>query len=273
MRLFFHRALRSQILPGERDVIVAVPSDYESAPLLRYPVLYMHDGQNLFDGRTSFIPGQAWQIQDTAQSLINRRKIAPLILVGIYNAGESRIEEYTPTRVGERGGFADLYGQMLVEELKPFIDFQYRTRPERTHTGLGGSSLGGLVSLYLGIRHARTFSRVAAMSPSAWWDNKAIVRLVEALPEKLPLQIWLDIGASEGERIVADVRSLRDALIAQGWESGYDLSYLEARHDRHTEKSWGKRFGRVLRFLYSRRAHGVRAAYQSSGDGSSASSA
>src|SRR5262245_39586755 len=186
----------SAILNNDRDIIVYLPPGYETDKQRRYSVLYLHDGQNLFDGATSFIPGQEWQVDETAQSLITARKIEPLIIVGIYNTGKDRADEYTPTQDAKykAGGKADLYGRMLVEELKPFIDTNYRTRRDASHTGIGGSSLGGLVSLYVGLKYPTVFGRIAVVSPAVWWSDKQIIHFVEALPKKPSVRIWLDIG-------------------------------------------------------------------------------
>ena len=142
------------------DLLVYLPPRYKAERERRFPVLYMHDGQNLFDPETSFIRGKYWRMGETADALIEAGAIEPLIIVGIYNSGERRIDEYTPLqdrRLG--GGHADAYGRMLVEELKPFIDAQYRTLPGPETCGMGGSSLGGLVTLYLGLRYPGVFSR------------------------------------------------------------------------------------------------------------------
>src|SRR6201996_2309690 len=144
----------------QRELIVYLPPIYATAPQRRFPVLYMHDGQNLFDPATSFVPGNYWRMGETADGLIEAGAIEPLIIVGIDNSGEKRIYEYTPvkdSRLG--GGGADTYGRMLVEELKPYIDRQYRTDTQRA--GMGGSSLGGLVTLYLGLRYPAVYSRLA----------------------------------------------------------------------------------------------------------------
>jgi predicted alpha/beta superfamily hydrolase len=145
-----HKNFHSNVLGNDRDVLVYLPPGYDASKGRRYSVLYMQDGQNLFDGATSFIPGQEWRVDETAQRLIGAGKIEPLIIVGIYNT-KDRINEYTAAQDAkyEMGGKADLYGRMLVEELKPFIDGRYRTKKDAQHTGLAGSSLGGLVSLYL----------------------------------------------------------------------------------------------------------------------------
>ena len=247
----FHSKFHSRHLPTDRDVLVYLPPGYDSEARRRYPVLYLHDGQNLFDGATSFIPGQEWCVDETAQALITDRRIEPLIIVGIYNTGRERVEEYTPT-VDPRhkvGGRADAYGRMLVEELKPFIDSHYRTKRGAAHTGLGGSSLGGLVSLYLGVRYPRVFGKLAVVSPSVWWDNRMIVRDVGALRRKPRLRIWLDMGTAESEDATDQARTLRDALVAKGWRLDGDLRYFEDVGAKHNEAAWATRVEPILRFL------------------------
>ena len=136
-RLRKHEGFHSEFLDRDRDVTVYLPPGYESDDERRYPVLYLHDGQNLFDGTTAFIYGQYWHVGETADALIGARLVEPLIIVGINNTGERRIDEYTPTRDSRRklGGRADLYGRFLVEELKPFVDSRYRTLADNTNTG------------------------------------------------------------------------------------------------------------------------------------------
>ncbi len=249
----FHEGFHSQLLPHDRDVIVYLPPGYKRTRTKRYPVLYLHDGQNLFDGATSFIPGREWQVDETAERLIESNDIEPLIIVGIHNTGMDRVDEYTPTpddRI-KKGGRADTYGRLIVEELKPFIDSTYRTLADRENTGLGGSSLGGLVSLYLGLKHSEVFGKLAIISPSAWWDHRMIIREVESLESKPKLRIWLDIGTAEGEAVRA-LPALRDALVDKGWELGEDLKYFEAPDAVHTEDAWAERVDPVLRFLFPR---------------------
>ena len=255
-----HRNFHSRHLASDRDVLVYLPPGYESGKR-RYPVLYLHDGQNLFDGATSFIKGAEWGVDETAQALITAREMEPVIIVGIYNTGKDRIDEYTPTADAKykMGGKADLYGRLLVEELKPFIDSQYRTLKGAKHTGLGGSSLGGLVSLYLALKYPQTFGRVAITSPSVWWDDKMILREVAAVKRKLRLRVWLDMGTKEGgdeaeaARHTQNARLLRDALIRQGLKEGSDLKYFEATGAEHNERAWAQRVGPMLRFLFPRK--------------------
>jgi predicted alpha/beta superfamily hydrolase len=256
-----HKDFHSKILKNNRDVIVYLPPGYDKDKQRRYSVLYLHDGQNLFDGATSYIPGQEWRADEAAEVLIANGKIEPLIIVGVYNTGKDRIDEYTPVADAKYkvGGKADLYGRLLVEELKPFIDKTYRTKKGAAHTGLGGSSLGGLVSMYLGLKYPNVFGRVAVVSPSVWWGNNQIVHEVEALPKKPPLRIWLDIGTKEGgnaeeaQHTVDGARLLKNALVKKGWKLEKDLKYFEAQGAEHNERAWAARVEQILEFLFPRK--------------------
>lgn len=245
-----HEGFHSRFVEHDRTVIVYLPPTYEQERARRYPVLYLHDGQNVFDRATSV--GEEWHVDETAQDMIQAGKIPPIIVVGIYNTGVHRIDEYAPTKREDKGGGgkADDYGRMLVQELKPFIDRTYRTLPGAGNTALGGSSLGGLVTVHLGLRYPTVFSRLAALSPSVWWDDRVIIREVEALPAKLPVKIWLDAGDHEGPEVIPDARALKAALMAKGWTEGQDLAYLEAEGGEHNEASWAARVGAVLAYLF-----------------------
>lgn len=247
-----HAAFHSKFLTEPRNLVVYVPPGYDTDLDRRYPVLYLHDGQNLFEGATAFVRGQDWRVDETAEELIASGAIEPLIIVGIYNAGVHRIDEYTPTHDRKRGagGEADLYGHMLTEELKPFIDRTYRTLPDPANTGLGGSSLGGLVTLYLGLQHPDAFGKLAVLSPSVWWDNRVILKLVRMTDPKPRLSIWLDIGTGEGGRTLRDARALRDELVDAGWVLDSDLQYSEITDAGHNEVSWASRVGPFLRYLF-----------------------
>lgn len=245
-----HDRFHSEHLEHDRDVVVYLPPGYDARQARRYPVLYLHDGQNVFDEATSF--GDEWRVDETAQALIEAKKMEPAIVVGVYNTGEHRVDEYTPTARSDKGGggHVDAYGKMLVEELKPFIDREYNTLPGAANTAMGGSSLGGLATMHLGLRYPSAFGKLAVISPSVWWDDRVILKEVEALPRKTTQRIWLDAGTAEGDEVIADARRLRDALVQKGWTIGQDLSYMEAAGGGHNEKSWGDRVGLVLQFLF-----------------------
>ena len=249
--LHHHGEFKSEFLADDRDVIIWTPPGYDQASHGTYPVLFLHDGQNLFEPDTAFQPGEHWRVGETAEGLIAAGRIEPLIIVGIYNTGESRIHEYTPTpddRLG--GGLADAYGRMIVEELKPFVDAAYRTRPGREDTGIGGSSLGGLVSLYLALAHPRVFGRAAALSPSVWWDRRVILRTVRQAQPDPPLRLWVDMGTAEGRRGLDDARLLKAALVGAGWKVGRDLHYAEYEGATHSETAWAERVGPMLEWLF-----------------------
>ena len=170
----------SEILPDDRAVSVYLPELYMEDERRHFPVMYLQDGQNLFDGRTSYIAGRTWRAHATADRLKEAGEIEPLILVGIANTGLRRMAEYTPTRDFKMGGGeGHNYGRLLVEELKPLIDHTYRTLDGPQNTGLGGSSLGGLISLYLGFEYPEIFGKLAVMSPSIWWDHRSLLNYIE----------------------------------------------------------------------------------------------
>lgn len=255
-RFLVLRNFHSRFLPEERDVEVYLPEAYINEPTRRFPVFYLHDGQNLFDGRTSYVPDRTWQAHITADRLTREGNIEPVILVGINNTGLHRMAEYTPSRDSSlRGGDGDRYGRMVVEELKPCIDREFRTVSDAAHTGVGGSSLGGLISLYLGFTYPEVFSRIAAMSPSIWWDNCAILRTVSTGRVRPDLRIWIDMGTAEGLRHLRDTDLLYRRLIERGWHDGPDSESPDIRYRRvpggmHNEDAWAARFDQVLRFLF-----------------------
>ncbi|HWG21627.1 MAG TPA: alpha/beta hydrolase-fold protein [Terracidiphilus sp.] len=252
-RLRLHRAFHSRFLPDDRDLLVYVPPGYDRHPDRAYPVLYLHDGQNLFDPETSFIRGRTWQVREHADAAIEAGEVEPLIIVGIYNTGDRRLAEYTHERDWQRGGGdASLYGRLITEELMPFIAAHYRVRTDRASTGMGGSSLGGLVTLYLGLRHAQQFGKLAVLSPSVWWNHKSILGYVnERAPEiwERP-RLWLDVGEREGRHTLHDAEQLARRLKANGWVPGETLHFERVPEGTHDEASWAARVRPMLKFLF-----------------------
>lgn len=246
------RGFHSDIMGNERDITIYLPPLYQDRDGLRYPVLFMHDGQNLFEPERAFIPGQHWRLAEAADEVIGRRVARPMIIVAIDNTGSSRIDEYTPThdRARQGGGKADDYGRMLIEELKPVIDAQFRTLPGTLNTALGGSSLGALATLHLGLIRPDVFGGLAVMSPSVWWDNRAILADVERFDEPHRPRIWLDMGGREGVDGLANARALRDRMLSSGWRNGDNLRYFEDRRGDHSESAWARRVPSVLEFLF-----------------------
>lgn len=229
---------------NDRTITVYLPPGYDDHPERRYPVLYMQDGQNMFEPERAF-GGNPWRIDAAATKAIADRKAQPMIIVGVDHAGEARINEYTPTFDEKRkaGGGAEAYAAFLVDVVKPMIDARYRTTGE---AATGGSSLGGLVALYLALRRPDVFSSAAVMSPSVWWNNKSVLSLVDTFEGSQP-RLWVDIGGREGAEALDGARALRDRLQARRWER---FHYEEDKRADHSETAWRKRVPRVLEFLF-----------------------
>jgi predicted alpha/beta superfamily hydrolase len=253
-----HNAVRSPQLDNERPVLVWLPPGYDHEPTRRYPVLYLYDGQNVFDAATAFA-GVEWQADETAARLIAERKIPPLIIVGVGNSPQ-RMDECTPARDARHGGGrADEYLAFLRETLKPLIDRTYRTQPEREHTAIAGSSLGGLLALYASFRCPETFGRVAALAPTLSWADGAVVDFVRAQRATRPLRLWIDVdtGATEDappDAIVVQARRLKALFAESGLPVGDEFHYEEIPGGRHHESDWAARFDRVLTFLFGEAA-------------------
>jgi predicted alpha/beta superfamily hydrolase len=235
----------SAILGNERQITVYVPPGYDEHPDRRYPVLYMQDGQNLFDDSRAFA-GVSWRLHRAADDAIGARTAQPMIIVGADHMNAGRVNEYTPVfdEAKKAGGRADDYGRMLAEELKPLVDSRYRTLPERST--IGGSSLGGLVSLYLALTRDE-FRSAAAMSPSVWWHNRAILETAKESARRP--RLWLDVGGREGREAIGDVRKLNECLRERGWNER-NLHFFEDRRADHSERAWGGRVRKVLEFLF-----------------------
>jgi enterochelin esterase-like enzyme len=246
-----HEQFASRIFRNRRDLIVYLPPGYDARQDRRFPVLYLQDGQNLFDGETSYIRGQDWHVGHSADDAIRAGRIEPLIIVGVYNASKTRVREYTPWRVPKLGGGgADRYAKFLREEVMPFIQAVYRVESGPERTGIGGSSLGGLLSLYLGLKMPNLFGKVAALSPSVWWDRGGIHRFAAKKKIDSRPKIWLDIGTREGPRIADEVDRLRDVLLQKGWELDRTLHFDRVEGAEHNEAAWARRVGPFLEFLF-----------------------
>jgi len=233
-------------LPGPdpavtRTVVVHLPGEYDEE-VRRYPVIYMQDGQNLFDDGTSY--AGSWAL---GHELVSASRLgANAIVVGIYHASQHRIDEYSPfvdERVG--GGSAAAYLTWLTDVLRPIINDRYRTLPAREHTGVAGSSMGGLLSLYAVFARQDVFGFAAVLSPSLWFAHGAIFDWVQAQPF-VDARIYLDTGAREGERTLANARRMRALLEQKGYRPAERLRYVEDAIGVHHESAWGRRFRKAL---------------------------
>ena len=243
---------------NRRDILVYLPPSYGQKDK-RYPVVYMHDGQNLFDKFTSY--AGEWQVDETMEAL--SRLGFEAIVVGIPNMGEQRIDEYSPFRDSRHGGGqGEKYLAFILGTLKPLIDREFRTLPDRVHTGMIGSSMGGLISLYAFFRYSACFGFVGAMSPSLWFARGMIFSYLEKAPFT-PGKIYLDTGTREDSALLTDRLLLRarlslyrtsthamyDLLYYKGYRPGYDLFYVEEAEAGHEEAAWARRLPNALRFL------------------------
>jgi predicted alpha/beta superfamily hydrolase len=254
-----HVDFPSSILGNHRSIVVYLPPSYEHDPRRYYPVFYLQDGQNVFDARTAAF-GVEWGFDETAEKLVHRRKMEEIIMVGVYNT-PGRNAEYTPDWSGRHGlGQIEPYGRFLVEELMPFIASTYRVLPAGERTGVVGSSLGGLCSLYLSLRYPHVFRRVGGVSPSLYFGNGHMFRWFAEYPPMVgPERIWLCAGALEGRPprstysfAIAAHRRLKQVLLDKGYIEGENLFCWEAPTGRHNERSWAKRVPYILQCLYPR---------------------
>jgi predicted alpha/beta superfamily hydrolase len=237
-------AVYSPQLDNERDLLVSLPGGYATGER-RFPVIYMHDGQNLFDPATSF--SGSWNV-DIAMAEVSLDGL-DAIVVGVPNMGRERLNEYSPfehPRLG--GGKGDQYLEFLIETVKPLIDERYLTIPDREHTGIVGSSMGGLISLYAFFRHPEVFGFAGVMSPSLWLTERAIFSFIEKAPFTGG-KLYLDVGELEGDRHVEQAQRLRDLLDRKGYTIGDDLMWVQEEFGAHHESAWARRFREALPFL------------------------
>ena len=240
-------SLVTSTLPNGRKAIVYLPPSYAENLYKKYPVVYMHDGQNLFQASTAF-GGVEWGVDETMDKLIAQGEVGEAIVVGIYNTS-NRISEYTPMPdPSYGGGGADAYLDFLQKTVQPFIQGKYRVRTGPKSTFMMGSSLGGLVSFYAGWTRSSVYGGVAALSGSFWWNGEALTKTVQKYAgAKKPCRFYLDAGGLEP--LVEETNRMRDALEALGYKHGVDLMHWFDPQGEHNEASWASRLHRPLRFL------------------------
>jgi predicted alpha/beta superfamily hydrolase len=254
-RLEIYADLESAFLHHNHTVIVYLPPSYAHSPYRHYPVLYAHDGNNLFDPATAFM-GREWRLDETLERLFQAKEIPEMIVVGIYNSPD-RLEEYTwHTSLYNGypcGGKGQGYARFIVEELKPWIDHHFRSMPQAEYSGLMGSSLGAIISFYIARAYPSVFSRLALMSPTVYWAQHQILKDCQNFP--LHLRLWVDIGTEEGwnretEETVESTQEFVHALEARGYSRFHNLAYDVDWYAGHDEMAWGKRVHKPLQFLF-----------------------
>lgn len=242
----YHRGMKGDGLTYPRDVIVWLPSSYEREPKRRYPVLYMHDGQNVFDPATSFI-GYDWHADEITDSLARAGAIEEIMIVAINNTPD-RTPEYSDTQLGRS------YGRFVVERLKPFIDSTYRTKREAKHTGVMGSSMGGLISFLFVWWYPHIFSKAGCLSSAFLVDNDRILHEVrEDNSGMKAIRVYLDCGTVDLEaRLKPGYNEMKTILEARGYKKGKDLEYFLDQGAVHNERAWAARLWRPLKFLFGK---------------------
>ncbi|MBG8554902.1 alpha/beta hydrolase-fold protein [Hymenobacter guriensis] len=233
-----------------RRIWIYLPVDYATSAR-RYPVLYMHDGQNVFDKCTSF--SGEWGVDEALRQLQQSgQDPTGTIVVAVDNGGNSRLNEYSPWPNAEykSGGEGDKYVDFLVETLKPYIDQQYRTLTGREYTGIAGSSMGGLISVYAALKYQNVFSKVGVFSPAFWFARQPLFDYVKTAGHQQPIKFYFLAGAKESETMVPLMAEMRDALQQQGFAAA-DMSYHVLEDGQHAEWFWQREFPAAFQWLYA----------------------
>ena len=237
-------------MPGlgrERTLRLYLPPSYESAPGKRYPFVYMHDAQNLFDEATSSY-GHEWGVDETLDAFARTRGFEAIV-VGIDHGGEERVHELTPWPNPKYGAAqGEQYMAFVVDVVKPFIDARFRTLPDRAHTAIAGSSLGGLESHYALLRYPQVFGKAAIFSPSYWYSSEVYVQ-TKAHPWPADTRTYFYIGGREGEESVPDVQRMMP-LLAMSDGVVRDITLHVVPENQHDERAWRAEFPLAVAWLF-----------------------
>lgn len=251
---FLHR-FYSRALNNFRSLYIYLPPSYRIEPERYYPVLYMHDGQNIFTGEASY-SGMGWEIHQTAQELIQGGAMEEIIIVGIANIGEQRLNEYAHYDYHTFGknvkGRGALYERFVLEDVMPFIEANFRVMTGPENTGLMGSSMGGLITFMMGTHHPDVFGKLGIVSPSFWWSPTDLMPYVDSLdPAGMPDKLWIDMGDSEGglkegfDAVLGRLLELRDNP-----KSNFEMEAWIVPGGKHSEYDWQMRAHCPLLYLF-----------------------
>ncbi|MDO9595240.1 MAG: alpha/beta hydrolase-fold protein [Lutibacter sp.] len=226
-------------------VWIYLPPNYDKSSK-KYPVIYMHDAQNLFDNASSY--AGEWEVDETLNKLYEKTGKG-FIVVGIENGGEERINEYTPWKNKKYGGGkGGIYVDFIAKTLKPYIDANYRTKKQQKHTGLIGSSLGGLISYYGGLEYPKTFGKIGALSTSFWFSEK-VVNFTQEKGNLKDTKLFLLVGGKEGDDTDKDTQNMEKLLLETGFKSK-NLKTKINPEGQHNEAFWRSEFLEVVSWLY-----------------------
>ncbi|RAK04144.1 putative alpha/beta superfamily hydrolase [Halanaerobium saccharolyticum] len=243
----------SKVLNNIRKIRIYLPPSYSTEKNRNYPVLYIHDGQNVFEGKKSY-SGESWNLHQKAEQLIKENLIEEIIIVAVDNMEEERLSEYAHQDgffEGEKvKGRGFDYEKFFIRELMPFIGQHYRIKKGSENTALMGSSMGGLVTFNIGLRRSDLFSKLAVMSPSFWWGKSSPSEKINSYNYKnLNSQIWLDTGEAEGkfmsftENVISELKHLKNNF-------SLDLIYYQVPEAIHSETAWASRVHCPLLYFY-----------------------
>ena len=243
-------------LGRQRRIWLYLPADYAANPTRRYPVLYLHDGQNVFDDATSF--GGEWGVDETLDKLRQTGQDATgSIVVAVDNGDQFRSDEYIPWPSAalkdqpHAGGQGGAYVDFLALTLKPYVDAHYRTRPDAAHTGIAGSSLGGLISVYAALKYPKVFGEVGAFSPAFWVCNDSLRAYAKTHPAARTARFYFVCGPKESETMLPLMAQWRDELLSEGVPVA-NLAFSAPADGEHREWFWRREFPAAYRFLFGK---------------------
>jgi predicted alpha/beta superfamily hydrolase len=236
-------------MPGlgrERTLRLYLPPSYDSAPARRYPVIYMHDGQNLFDDATSY--AGEWGVDETLDAFARTRGFEAIV-VGIDNGEGERLHELSPWTNPKYGpAQGEQYMAFVVDTVKPFIDARYRTQPGRDATAIIGSSMGGLISHYALLRYPQVFGKAAIFSPSYWYSSEVYAQ-TKAHPWPAGTRAYFYIGGREDEESVPDLQRMMP-LLATPDHAERDVTVHIVAENEHNERAWRAEFPLAIAWLF-----------------------